>query len=163
MKAEDSTARAARIARPTINIAFFLLIVMLGYSAWNSWATLRLKSHGIQTTATVVQKFNRWRQALYSSVSITFVRLSYRDGENLREVEIELPRGIGNELELGKKVQIFYDKSHPLRVLHPWVFVIQDQLSRAIGGIFVSGCFWLIIIVLTTSRKCRQQSAPSIS
>jgi hypothetical protein len=159
MKAEDSTVQAAKVARYTIGIGCFLVIVTCGYMAWNSWATLRLKSHGIPTTATVVQKAERQRQTLTSSVQLTFVTLSYWDGEALREVEVELPRGLGNELELGQKVQIFYDKSQPLRVLHPWEFVIVEQLSRDIIGIVSFGSLWLIVTVLTRGCKVRQLHA----
>lgn len=157
-RADRGAARAARITRNTMHVGCSLLIAACGYDAWNNWATLLLKTEGTRTMATVVGKFDREREALYSSVPITFVKLSYRDGSITRDVEVELPRGIAECLETGQRVEIFYDKLHPLRVLHPWAFVIQDKLSRDIMGIGAFGSLWIAVMVLTSGKKLRRQN-----
>jgi hypothetical protein len=151
-ESRPNVRRTANITRKTTHVICFLLIATFSYGAWDSWATLQLKSRGIQTTATVVQKLDRWRQRLFSSTPITSAKVAYKDEQTKREVEVELPREIGRHLEVGQRFQVFYDKSHPLRVLHPWRSVIVEQFWRAIAGIFVFGCVWALITILTSNR-----------
>jgi hypothetical protein len=152
VKRSVDVTRTNKIIRRTMHVTCFLLLLVFSYGAWDSWATLQLKLRGTPATATLSQKLVRWRQRPLSSTLITAATLVYRHDHTLTELEVELPREIGEHLEVGQTFPIFYDKSHPLRVLHPWRSIIVDHFWRGIAGIFISGFVWATITILISNR-----------
>jgi hypothetical protein len=137
--------------RTTVHVVCALAISLLSYSAGDSWRTLELRYNGTPATAVVTTRQDSWSPHLYYSVPKTVVSLAFQAEAKSITVAFELPRGTAGA-EVGQKVSILYDKWNPMRILHPWAFLIEDRLKRSVAGIVVFGAFWIGLIKLTRMR-----------
>jgi hypothetical protein len=64
-------------------------------------------------------------------------------------MDIELPPQIAAQFGVGHRFNVFYDRAHPTRLLHPWPLLLWDHFWRAIAGIVIFGLLWWGFIVWT--------------